>query len=169
MFGVVDGLYYCNLERTEELNDRLLSRNVPSEPLRPTLFPRAQQTKFTVLGKEQPERKETCPPINRYPNYSPSKIFNPGNAEGPWYGYASNINDESSLRNQFFALQADGDGSYIPSSDSDLYQNTIVSKQIAQPFPNLFKKEEFSPFHPNSCGVAKQLFHNHTQQQIKDL
>ena len=33
MYGVIDGLYYCNLNRASELNERISSRNVPSNPL----------------------------------------------------------------------------------------------------------------------------------------
>ena len=40
MYGVVDGVYYCNLERVQQLSDRMYERNIPSEPLKPELSPR---------------------------------------------------------------------------------------------------------------------------------
>ena len=169
MYGLVDGVYQCNLERTEELNTRISERNIPSESLKPNLNCRPQQTKFTILGKEDPSQNTDCPRGETYPHYSPKRIFNPGNAPGPWYGYASSINEESLLRNQYFALQGCDQGKYMPSTKSDLYQATIVSKPTHQPHPHLFRTEDFSPFQPNTCGIAKQLFHNHTHQQIKDL
>lgn len=169
MFGVVDGVYLCNMERTQQISDRMYQRNIPSEPLKPELSPRPQQTKFTVLGKNQPEKPNTCPPSKHYANFTTSKIFNPGNAQAPWYGFASNINTESTLRNQFFALQDCDQAKYIPSTTSDLYEAKITSQPMPQPHPHLFRKDDFDPFQPNCLGIAKDLFHNHTHQQLKDV
>jgi len=83
MYGVVDGVYYCNLERVQQLSDRMYERNIPSEPLKPEISPRPEQTKFTILGKTPPplpESQQPCPPQKSYANFMPSKIFNPGNA-----------------------------------------------------------------------------------------
>ena len=169
MFGVVDGVYYCNLEREQQLSNRIYERNIPSEPLKPEFSPRPEQTKFTILGKQSPEKSNPCPPSRSYANYTPEKIFNPGNAQSPWYGFASNINTESSLRNQFFALQNCDQAKYIPSTHSDLYNATVVSKNMPHPHPHLFRNEDFSPHQPNTCNIANELFHNHTQQQLKDM
>jgi hypothetical protein len=169
MYGVVEGVYYCNVDRDQELSNRMAQRNIPSEPLKPEFSPRPEQTKFTIFGKTMPDRNTQCPPSRSYANYTPSKIFNPGNAQAPWYGFASNINTESTLRNQFFALQDCDQGKYIPSTNSDLYQAKVVSQPMPQPHPDLFRKQDFEPFQPNNHGIAKQLFHNHTHQQIKDL
>jgi hypothetical protein len=172
MFGVVDGVYICNTERTEELSRRMYERNIPSEPLKPAFSPRPEQTKFTVLGKEKPQRKNMCHDMmsKTYPNFNPETIFNPGNAQAPWYGFASNVNTESSLRNQFFALQDCNQAKYIPSTKSDLYEVKVTSQPMpmSHPHPHLFRKDDFEPFQPNTLGVAKQLFHNHTQQQLKN-
>jgi hypothetical protein len=170
MFGVVDGVYICNTERTQQLSDRIYERNIPSEPLKPELSPRPQQTKFTVLGREQPTNpNKRCVEGKSYANYTPSKIFNPGNAQAPFYGYATNINTESTLRNQFFALQDCDQAKYIPSTHSDLYEVNIVSQPMPQPHPHLFRKDDFDPWQPNKLGIAKNLFHNHTHQQLKNL
>lgn len=169
MHGVVDGVYICNIEREQQLNNRIYERNIPSEPLKPEFSPRPQQTKFTILGKQSPAKPDICPASNSYVNYTPSKVFNPGNAQAPWYGFASNVNTESSLRNQFFALQDCDQGKYIPSTESDLYKATIISQPMPQPHPHLFRHEDFAPHQPNTCGIAKDLFHNHTHQQLKDM
>ena len=97
------------------------------------------------------------------------KLDDPGNAQSPWYGFASNVNTESSLRNQFFALQDCDQAKYIPSTHSDLYNATVISKNMPHPHPHLFRNEDFSPHQPNTCNIAKELFHNHTQQQLKDM
>ena len=138
MYGVVDGVYFCNLERVQQLSNRIYERNIPSEPLKPELTPRPESTKFTILGmapKYVPP--QTCALTKNYANFTPSKVFNPGNAQAPWYGFAANINTESSLRNQFFALQDCDQGKYIPSNKSDLYRATVVSQPMPQPHPHL--------------------------------
>lgn len=35
MYGVVNKLFLCQNERVDELNERISSRNIPSEPLQP--------------------------------------------------------------------------------------------------------------------------------------
>jgi len=172
MYGVVDGVYYCNMDRVQQLSNRIYERNIPSEPLKPDISPRPEQTKFTILGKTPPPLPESLKPCSAersYPNYEPSKIFYPGDAQAPWYGFASNINTESSLRNQFFALQKCDQSNYVPSSQSDLYKVKVTSQPMPQPFPDLFRKPEFSPHQPNTCNIAGDLFHNHTHQQLKDM
>jgi len=169
MFGVVDGIYFCKREVDDLLSERIYERNIPSEPLKPEFSPRPEQTKFTVLGKQSPSKSVKCPSTPRYPNFSTNKIFYPGNAQAPWYGYAANINSESTLRNQFFALQDCDQAKYIPGTDSELYNVKVSSTPMPQPHPHLFRREDFSPHQPNTCNIAKDLFHNHTHQQLKDL
>jgi hypothetical protein len=81
--------------------------------------------------------------------YNPEYVFNPGNAVAPWSGYATAVNVESTLRNQFFALQKCGQSEYVPSSKSDLYNVRIDSRQIEQTHPLLFKTEKFAPMNPD--------------------
>jgi hypothetical protein len=169
MFGVIDGAYYCNTNRQQELNNRIYERNIPSESLKPEFTPRPEQTKFTILGKSNPLQNKGCVSSKPYANFTPTKIFYPGNTQAPWYGFASNINTESSLRNQFFALQQGDQPNFVPSTNSELYTATIISQPMPQPHPHLFRKDDFDPFNSNYLGLGKQLFHNHTQQQLKDL
>ena len=35
MFGVINGLYTCNHERVDEINNRISDRNLPSNSLQP--------------------------------------------------------------------------------------------------------------------------------------
>lgn len=169
MYGLVNGVYQCNIQRSNELNNRIYERNMPSEPLKSEISFRPEQTKYTILGEDEGYRKESCQPREKYANFEPSKIFTPGNGGAPWYGFASNINNESTLRNQFFALQKCDLAKWIPSTNSELYNAKVVSQPLPSPHPHLNKVEDFEPFQPNTCGIAKQLFHNHTNQQIKDL
>jgi hypothetical protein len=111
-------------------------------------------------------------PLIQQPTYNPEKIYNPGNNKGPWAGYASNINQESDLRNQIFALQSCSQAIYMPSSKSSLYEVKWQNEDNAQqPFPSLFENPSFCPNNPNpsSDKIGYALFNNATRQQMKDL
>ena len=128
-------------------------------------------TKYSILPIVD-QRKPISTPLQQQETYTPEKIYNPGNDSGPWSGYASNINHESELRNQIFALQSCAQAAYIPSSKSGLYQvKWENTNKPQQPFLGLFKNEQFCPMNPNlnpeKIGFA--LFNNATRQQTKDL
>ena len=159
--------------RQNIMNKRSYSRNIPSQPLQPYLDARPVLTKYSILPVVDP-RKEIKTPLIQQSTFDLEQIFNPGNvtASAPWSGFASNINNESELRGQIFALQECSQAKYIPSSKSTLYnvqwQN---SQEISQPFPHLFKKETFAPTEPNPDAnkIGFALFNNATRQQLKNL
>jgi hypothetical protein len=158
-------------KRQQIMNERTYSRNIPSQTLQPYLDSRPVLTKYSILPIVDPRRENKTQLVQRA-TYNPETTFNPGNDFGPWSGYASNINHESELRNQIFALQSCSQAFYVPSSNSDLYKIHWQNKnKPAQPFPNLFTEEKFCPFNPNPnpkmMGYA--LFNNATRQQVKDL
>lgn len=168
MYGVVNGFYECNMARTEELNERLNSRRIPSSNLQPQYSLRPVSTKYAVMPIMDRHAPSTVP-LRRYPNYNVAKTFNPGNTVSHWSGFATCVNDESRLRNQFFALQKSDNGEYIPSTRSDLYNMKIESKPTQQPFPGLFQEEKFKDFNPNVCNLGNNLFDNCTRVQLKQL
>ena len=168
MNGVVNGLYYCNLNRANELNERISSRNVPSNPLQAQFSIRPVSTKYEILPIFDRRPLPTVP-IQRQPTFNMKTTFNPGTANGPWSGFATNVNDESTLRNQFFALQKNPQAYYIPPSTSDMYQVKVDGTQLNQPFPDLFRQQQFQQFNPNECDMGKNFFDNCTRQQVKEL
>ena len=109
----------------------------------------------------------TCS-THTYGTYSTKSVFNPGNAQAPWSGFSNNINTESTLRNQFFALQNCEQSEYVPSSNSDLYQTKIDYKPVQQNHPLLFEKSDLAPFNPNTDNIGNSLFNNHTRNQLKE-
>jgi len=151
---------------------RTYVRNIPSHQLQPYLDARPVSTKYNILPFVD-GRKEIETPLIQQATYSPSMVYNPGTDFAPWSGYASNVNHESELRNQIFALQSCSQAAYVPSSKSNLYQVNWSNNNNTsdQPFPNLFKKEQFCPFNPNTdpSVVGYSLFNNATRQQLKDL
>ena len=158
-------------QRQQTVYLRSYARNIPSKPLQPYLDARPVLTKYSILPVIDP-RKSVETPLVQQATYTPESVFNPGNDFGPWSGYASNVNHESELRNQIFALQSCSQATYVPSSKSSLYQtNWKNQNKPVQPFPDLFKNEQFCPSNPNpnpdKIGFA--LFNNATRQQVKDL
>ena len=171
MYGVVNGLYYGQQERIDELNERIQSRNLPDSPLAPNFDFRSTPTRYTDLSTLD-TKKTYNEPILPYPTYNSGANFNPGNASGPVSGYTSNVGVETMLRNQHFALQNGGDqGVYVPSTNSTLYKTTVVSRPSEQPYPMLFRQETFSQAsHPNvqSNNIGNNQFFNHTRTQLRN-
>ena len=156
-------------ERTNTMNNRTFQRNIPSQTLQPYLDARPVSTKYSYMPVVDP-RKVNSVPLNQMQTFSVETIFNPGNANGPWSGYASSVNKESELRNQVYALQTCSQATYVPSSKSDLFHLNWNEVHVQQPFPDLFKQEKFEQHtyqHNGEVGYA--LFHNQTRQQNKNI
>ena len=167
MFGVINGMYTCNHERVDDINNRISDRNVPSTGLQPQYSIRPVATKYGYM-QVLDQYKKTTVPLNQYTPYSTKAIFNPGNAQAPWSGFSNNVNIESSLRNQFFALQNCEQSDFVPKSTSDLYQTKVDYVPQKQTHPLLFEKPDLEPFNPNIQNLGNNLFNNHTRYQLKD-
>jgi hypothetical protein len=159
--------------RQDVMNTRTYIRNIPSQPLQPYLNARPVLTKYSILPVVDP-RKAINVPLIQQATFEPENIFNPGNvtASAPWSGYASNVNNESDLRGQIFALQECSQSTYVPGSKSSLYNvQWKNSLEMNQPFPELFKKETFGPTDTSTEAnkIGYSLFNNATRQQLKDL
>ena len=158
-------------DRVEELNQRILGRNTGYGNQDALLDVRSVATKYTFpLQAATPKCSQ---PVVRSNVFSTLDTYATGDSKYPWNGYVSNINNESILRNQVFALQRSPQAYYVPNSNSDLYTSTVrpsANNQDGDPeqlFPNLFRN-----------SIAKQilnaplrtpiLFNNDTRQQLKD-
>lgn len=127
-----------------ETNTRIYDRNIPSSMLQPYIDVRAVSTKYATMPIVDPRRSLSVP-LTVMPKYNPEKTFNPGNDMGPWSGYATDVNVESDLRNQIFALQKCPQACFVPQSTSDLYQYKFEnSTNSGQPFPDLFASQQFN-------------------------
>ena len=167
MFGVIQGMYTCNHGRVDEINNRMSERNLPSASLQPQYSIRPVATKYGYM-QVLDQYKKTTVPLNQYKSYNTKTVFNPGNATAPWNGFSNNINTESSLRNQFFALQKCEQSELVPKSTSDLFQTKVDYKPQKQTHPLLFDKPDLAPFNPNVQNLGYNLFNNHTRVQLKD-
>lgn len=165
--------YPSSSDIIEQTNERISSRNIPSSMLQPYLDVRPVQTKYMHLPivdtKPVPKTTLVQPPL-----YSTQQTFNPGTRKSPWCGFTQNVNVESELRGQKYALQKSDQAVYVPSSKSDLYtykfeNNMNQQQQQQQQFPELFTPQTFPVFNPNPENIGNDFFNNNTRVQLKSL
>lgn len=176
MYGVAKGVKICNIERLSELNDRIYSRNIPSQTLQSSFDPRPVKTRqvvYPVLDCYQPSNTR----IMKEKEYNQKTQFNPGSS-APYYGWAANIDDESRVKALFRTTQKWApQNSYIPDSTSDLFvtnkhiegTSREMTRRILGEREMLFKREDLGHFNPNPCNLGGDRFNNHTRQQVKNL
>jgi hypothetical protein len=164
-----DTLFYADDTRVQELNQRLWSRNQPDRPPPVNFDIRPTPTKYSVfpiLDQRMPVGVPILPNSN-------TGSFLPTMTTGPVQGFIQNVDKESDLRNQYFALQRGNDQAcYVPSSNSDMYRVTLAqstTRNEVQDFPLLFEKSSFSKaIHPNlynNTTVGVDRLNNHTRTQ----
>ena len=163
-------VYYCQMNRTQELSNRLYDRNIPSHQIGQAYFSRPVDTYATVFPILDCHKPSTVTKA-KFPPYSQRQVFNPGQA-APYEGYSKNVDVESALHNSFHPTQKCVQGKYIPSSGSDMFNaNYLIptSRPVDMTNKLLFKKEQFSAFNPNQCNLGHKLFYNHIRQQTKNV
>ena len=160
----------CNSKMQEQTNTRIYDRNIPSQMLQPYLDVRPVMTKYTYLPIVD-QRKQLNVKLQQDPAYNINTAFNPGNTKSPWSGFASNVNTESILRNQVYALQKCSQSVYVPNSGSDLYKYNFQTKTQPNPHELLFNENSFTGFNPNPNDklIGYNMFMNSTRTQVKDL
>ena len=162
----------CVSKMHEQTNTRIYDRNIPSQMLQPYLDVRPVMTKYSYLPIVDP-RKQLNVKMEQMPTYNSQTVFNPGNTQSPWSGFASNVNLESELRNQVFALQKCDQAVYVPGSNSDLYKYSYTPNKAEQSQTHslLFQKEHFCDFNPNPDNkiVGSGIFYNSTRSQVKEI
>jgi hypothetical protein len=89
-------------------------------PLQPIYDIRPVATKYTMFHTVDPK-------INSIESshYDPHQVFNPGD-KAPVDYFIKNIDIESKLRSQFFALQSSPQAVYVPELNSQLYENHMA-------------------------------------------
>ena len=168
--GIIQGFYSGQQDRVDELNTRIQSRFVPDNALRPNYDPRPVSTKYALFPTIDRKTPST--------EYLGGATFDLGEASTPSFSplinnspFIRNIDTETILRNQTVALQNGiGQSVYVPSSTSDLYTTTVVSRPSEQPFPDLFVKPTFSTNIPpiTNQNIGKSDFFNFTRTQLRN-
>lgn len=178
MFGTVQGIYYGQQERVDELNERIQRRQFPDKPLAPNFSSRPVLTKysrFPILDRRAPFEE----PIQPVDKFHVSTNFNPGSYAPPTT-YLQSVDTESGLRNQTVAYHRRAPQSvYVPSSTSDLYKVEIPYSSTQptngqQSHSSLFNLPTIESttreaFVRNHVTIGKDLFFNNTRIQLRSL
>jgi len=114
-------------------------------------------------------RKKNNVVKGKFEKYVMEEDFNPGKG-GPYQAYSDNVDKESALFNRFTPLQKCPQNSFIPGTNSDLYNLMGPSPNVANTQFSLLQHVDTHPkFNPDTCGTETELFFNHTRQQLKNV
>ena len=169
MTEINNKVYYNQNERVDILNNRIFDRNKPFGINETKFSVRPVSTKYDLMSIYDRREKSSVPIKNK--QHSVNNSFNPGTYKGPFTGFINNIDNESILRNQFFALQNNEQSVYVPSSKSDMYEVHVKGSNVIQPFQDLFEEQNLASFNPNPDNekVGFNVFNNFTRQQVKNI
>lgn len=137
-----------NFDYDNELNKRLENRYLPSSQLQPLFDFRPVPTKYTHFSAKDPKIQLTA----QY-SYDPHNIFNPGD-RAPIDYFMKNVDIESTLRSQFFALQTNPQSVYVPEFNSQLYENPMAYS------PDFFSPTDAQTCKQNQIDMNETLFYN---------
>ena len=157
-----------SLERNQQINTRISDRNISTYPLQPNINCRPVSTKYAVFPLID-LRRHVKYPLQTYAPFNSSTNFNPSNLTAPPSGFSDNVNLESELRNQIFALQRCSQSVYVPKPSSDMYQDYMNTKATASQHQDLFTEQKWTPFNPNTFNFKTQGFNNSTRNDLKNL
>jgi len=110
-----DSVYYCNNNDNLELSNRIYERNLPSQQIKPYFDVRPSSSKYASMPIVELKNTNHQVSLKEYGMYNVQNTFNPGE-KGPGSGFFNNVNTESLLRNQYFALQKSDQASGLQSS-----------------------------------------------------
>jgi hypothetical protein len=167
--GMLDGSYFGQNARTDEINARLNERLMTDVPLAPIYDPRPTPTKreyFPIVDV----RSISSVSVPKYDDFSQEKTFYPGTRSAHPSGYMKNVDNESEIQNLNYRLKHSDDNVYIPSTNSELYRVSIPSRAGEHPYPNLSMEQTFSnPMAHNYLNpkIGSDLFYNNTRIQLK--
>jgi hypothetical protein len=172
IYGLAQGIAYGQHSRVDEINNRYTDRQFADKPLKPQFDIRAVPTKYSVFPLID-RRTPATVPYKQYLDHSPESNFCPNISYGPIDGYLKNIETESTLRNQYFALHRGADQAvFVPSSNSDLFKTApAVGRQEEQPHRTIasqfnFEQKQYSNFAEQKIGQDR--FNNNTRTQLRN-
>lgn len=125
-----------------QINNEIMKRNVPSQPLQPYFNIPSVNTRYVV----QPKYDFSTPPCVlpkkdngeglglsslQHSTYDTNTYFYPGNRKAPFSGFSSNINTESQLRNYHI------NHVFVPHSKSNLYNFSMPTSKLQGPSSEL--------------------------------
>lgn len=158
-----------NFDNLNNINNDIYNRNIPSSNIQLNFSPRSVMSKYSVFPITERNTVSNVPINNA--KYFNENIFYPGTRKLDFCGFARNVDHESTLRNQFFALQKSDQANWVPSSNSDLYNSNVVPQEDNRINNSLlFREERFNEYNPNiSNKIGNNYFNNSTRVQLKNL
>ena len=159
-----------NIKKNADIfNNRIFNRYKPEGVNEFKFDPRPVSTKYDIMPIYDRHVKSNVSVKNK--PYDVNSSFYVGTDNGPFTGYVNNVDKESTLRNQFFALQQCQQSVYVPSSNSDMYNVNVKGTNLKQPYEDLFIKQNLGSFNPNPNieKVGYNIFLNATRAQVKNL
>ncbi len=157
----------CNVQNDNEMSNDIRKRNIPSSILQPQFGLRPVSTKYSHFPIVDTQISNSVP-IYKKP-YNVGLVFNPGDRMAPFSGFVDNVDVESVLRNQVFALQKNDQAVYVPSSKSDLYMKEQFKPSTNNKHPLLTPINNFNKNNTNKLNLGGNLFYNHTRQDLKNV
>lgn len=168
---------FNNMEDQVATNSRMYSHAVPSlddmanhNMMEPSMGLRATPTRYTRM-QTIPQYNVPVVPPGTYDKYVQSNANGRNYSNGPYNGFAGNVDNETVLRNQVVPLHRGDAHSYIPSTRSDMYvtQQASLSNRVpgvaTKQFNDLFEESSFASHDPNVLGGGGDVFSNHTREQ----
>ena len=150
-------------------NKQIFERNIPNVQLESYLSTIPESTRYNypdLSGSKRTKDLETNH-FQKRKNYNQHAFFNPG-TNAPWKGFSSNVDTESVLKNQVYALQRSNQSIYVPGSQSDLYNTTVPKSKRTNSL--LFQQPQFAPEtmtpHPS---IGTNLWMNDTRGQLRNI
>lgn len=166
---------HINKDNRNVYNEQIFSRNIPSGNMVMNFSSIPVSTKCTIF----PILNNNISTFNDNQIIgTANNVFNsetnffPGTDKPHFNGFSTNIDRESMLRNQFFALQKADQSKYIPSSNSDLYLLSNNNSYNIMDTKNnkSFTESNFNEFNPNiSNKIGNLTFNNSTRVQLKNI
>ena len=153
------------------INNNIYGRNVPSNYVNNNFGFRPTSTKYSKMHILD-DFQEPKTSIKMHDTFDINNTFFPATSKPHFDGFATNVDNESKLRNQFFALQKGDAHQFIPSSTSDMYVNNIDFKTFNIDINSslLFRSENYDNFNPNiSNNIGNEIFNNSTRVQLKNI
>jgi len=165
---------HINKDNRNVYNEQIFSRNIPTNNMVMNFSSIPVSTKcttFPILNNNVSTFNDNQIVGTAKNVYNSETTFFPGTDKPHFNGFSTNIDRESILRNQFFALQKADQSRYIPSSNSDMYLlNKHNSYNIMDKNNKSFTEGNFNEFNPNiSNKIGNLTFNNSTRVQLKNI
>jgi len=153
-------------QRVNDINLRIYQRNSSTIQPQMLLDHRPTPTKYEQLQIVD-QINEGLTPIIQRPLYDVNSHFFPGE-KGPVTTFINNVDQESILRNQFFAIQKCDKAHYVPNSESDLYFVPVAGRKEPNTHELLFKNytKNIKSRTVDKSLKDDTLFFNHTRQKV---